>query len=200
MELIIAARFGPRDPRLTAINEGNRRHYREQQTTLERLYGRRGILTSAYRRISYTTSLLQLPAVPEAALERLRRARSFEQEALEIWDILRSLPFAKAQAKRASGSRIKIGPYRISEREVIRELISKPDHRDMPASEIWPHFFSKLRDLECEPTLVKSLSGDQRKETIRFKYFKLGADTPTARHMTFGKFQNVVSELRQESR
>jgi hypothetical protein len=199
MESIIAARFGQGDPRLAAINEGNRTHYREQQIKLKPLYAKRHILTSAYRRILDATLLLQIANAPELGLERLRCTRSFEQEVFEISDILSNSSFAKAQGRRASGFRVKIGPDRTPVRNVIQDLIFRPEYRAMPASELWPHIFSEFKTLECEPKLIRREPRNMRTETIWFKYFKLGAAQPTSKKMSFRRFENLISELRTES-
>jgi hypothetical protein len=199
MNLMSSPRFEAKfDPRLAAINHRNRAHYREQQKVLDRLLKPGPILDFAFARLSYTISLLRTCLPPKSALEQLRRARLFEQELLDADRFLKETRFAKAQAKRASEERVKIGDNRTSLVSVIRELIRSPELRDMSPKDLWPHFHAKLEKLECSPVETTRKSGNRRFDCIKFEYYKQGKVEPTVRPITLGNFRRIVARLRKE--
>jgi hypothetical protein len=177
MEPVISAQFGIKNDQLAALNSRNREVWKERQKQIERLCFREEILEASVQRINSTTALLRAPTDPNSALVRLRNARSFEQEVLDFAVILSSSELTRAQSKRGKDERIKVGTDRIPIREVTRVLVSRPDYRDVPPRELWTHFYSKLSELDCEPTLFDTTPLNLQK--IEFEYYKFGAALPS---------------------
>lgn len=197
MEATVSAVKGTTDHRLTDLNEKHRNFYGKQKQTIEKLSLHKEVLIAAVRRINLTTSLLRAPTTPEAAVERLRNASTFEQEILEFDTVLKTSRVARSQSDRAKGWRVKVGPNRIPLREVILKLISGAEYRGLRPLELWPHFEAKLRDLDCEPELFGG-SSSTREQSIKYCFYKLGSNEPSYRELSFIQFRRIVSDLRGE--
>jgi hypothetical protein len=199
MHATVSAVTGTTDPRLTKLNEKHRNFYGRQKKKIEKLCSHGEIMVSAVRRVNWTAALLKAPTTPEASIERLRNAPSFEQEVLELDTVLKTSRVARSQSDRAKGWRVKVSPNRIPLREVILCLISGAEYRGLWPRELWPHFQAKLCELECGPILLHGASSTAE-QSIRFHFFKLGSDTPSYRQLSFVQFRRIVLDLRREKR
>lgn len=76
--------------------------------------------------------------------------------------------------------------------EVITILVRNPEHRDLTARELWPHFLGVLADLGLEPN---ELNADVSSRTC-VQYTPKG-DRKDAAQMTLRTFGNRVSKARK---
>lgn len=194
----VSAQCGPKTNRLADLNRRNQVVWKKRRKLIDKLCSNRELLEAVIRRVNSTCALLKAPTDPAAALARLREARSFEQEALDLASALQSSKFAQAQAKRGKEWRVKIGPERIPLRAAVKKLISRPEYRDLRPRELLPHFYSELQTLECAPEWFNS--GPLCNQTIQFQYYALGATYPKTRTIKFVRFRKIVLDLRKEIR
>lgn len=90
---------------------------------------------------------------------------------------------SKPRGKLADGSRMG---------EVIHRLANGPEHRDLTAKELWPHFQSALEELGLEPKELNAK--DPKRACVR--YTPNGDRMDTAQ-MTLRTFGNRVSKARK---
>ncbi|MBB4258790.1 MULTISPECIES: hypothetical protein [unclassified Bradyrhizobium] len=110
-------------------------------------------------------------------------------EARRVYGVYRSEfdlgSLLEAQRKRAARRRTRVGDQAVPLRQIIERLVFKPELRELSAREIWPHFFSELRDQGCDP----SESVDRSSLSYEFGTGR--------RKMTFKTFRNAIAEIRR---
>lgn len=95
------------------------------------------------------------------------------------------------QKLRAQKPRAKAGENDETIRAIIEELILKPELRAMSVKELWPHFRSTLEGHGLDPKEI-NIPGDIRKSQYVY-HFK-----DRVRKISFGRFGNVVSQIRRK--
>lgn len=97
----------------------------------------------------------------------------------------------QAQRQRAKKSRGRLTDDGVTVRQVIQDLASKPQHIDAETKQLWPHFFAELDALGLDP-YEAAPGSDAAKWKISYDNVK-----GMRRTITFGRFANVVSEVRR---
>jgi hypothetical protein len=94
-----------------------------------------------------------------------------------------------AQQKRARKPRGKVGDDGSTMEQIVQELARAPERRDDTARELWPHFFSKLGELQLDPSDKGGPEPRKRYYTYDFK--------DKRKRVTFGRFANLVTKARR---
>jgi hypothetical protein len=204
MEIVVPANFGAHNEGVAAINRANREFYDEQDQKFRRLLSDPRKAEAAYSEVSSGRQSHALPASKEISLELLRRTPTYEQQLSKI-DRLSKLFIApklrasKDQSNRARYQRNKVGDNQTPIQQLITELALDTGYRELSAGCLAPHFFSRLREEQCNPREIRSKTGDRRKDRIDFDFFR-PRRAKQRKSITIGAFENSISRIRLASR
>jgi hypothetical protein len=123
--------------------------------------------------------------------ENTQKAWAYITHILEADLVQLGLRTKESQKKRAIRPRVRVGDYNEPLRGIIETLISKRDHKDLSARELWPLFQATLDNSGADPKEAISESGSPACS------YNTGDGR---RRISFRSFANLVSKLRRKSR
>ena len=94
---------------------------------------------------------------------------------------------ARHQPTRQSGGRW----LETMEGRLVRNFVAKPDYRDLPVKELWPHLRAELEKRGFD--LIEPAAGGRAGE-VRYEY----AFEDGSRKISLGRFRNIVSKVRRK--
>jgi hypothetical protein len=199
--------LGLKNPAIVARNEKNRARWELRNKEFRRLNDQLPLATIAYGNVKRSLACVQSASSQFERDDRFRNMYDYQDEVLELAladrelvlkDFKKSSLVFKAQKKRSENARVKVGDTERPLREHILELISKHERGGETASQLWPHFINLLSELGCDP---KELSNSKGRLQVEYDFprskRKRNSDGEPIKAMTFGRFQNLVSELRK---
>lgn len=136
--------------------------------------------------------MVRLSPSEAVRIERIRNQTCFEAELESAHAEYAQLPIMKAQQRRARKPRGRFTDDEMTMGQVVEGLIAKAEYRSLSARELWPFLHSELAASGHEP---KEINSAILKRSSYSYEFKDGTKT-----ISFGRFANLVSQLRRASR
>lgn len=199
--------LGVKNPAIVALNEKARLRWDEKSREFVRLNAQSHLAVIAHSKIVQSLSFAQSALSQIERDQRFRDMRSYQDEILDLapaeFEVLidrfklSSRLFIR-QKKGSSKDRVKIGDSEKPLKQLILELVSKPERRHETAAELLPHFICLLGDQGCNPKELRDAKGriiGVEYDFPRSKKKQNAAGEPI-RTMMVSTFRNLVSKLR----
>lgn len=175
------------------INQLHNEFWKQRQSKIDAILAKPHLVAIVARREAAKAHFVKLATDVATRIERIRNQKPFEAELESVAEEFASLSLVKAQRSRAKRPRGKVTDDGKTLDQVIESLLTRAEHGDSSASELWPALFSELDRLQLAPKDANHPT-DPRKSA-----YSCGFDGQT-RRISYGRFCQSGLGISQKSR